>query len=493
MLKVWIVKNVVGAIDRQLGELNNYDFAYNQAIQIGQEVSLTMPYSLESYTFQNGLHPIFQMNLPEGRLRESLERDFRKRTQNFDDLSLLEVVGCSQIGRLRFSNNTEVIDTIPLQSVHELVAYDGTEDLLRDLLERFAGYSGVSGVQPKVLIKDADAGKPSEDKERVTVKGATHIVKGWDEKEYPHLAANEFFCMKVAQRAGLEVPLVTLSENNRFLIVERFDLTEHGQYLGFEDFCSLNGFGTHEKYDSSYEKLTKRIGEFVSPENRGQALETFFRSFAVSCVVRNGDAHLKNYGVLYEATDKPVRLAPAFDIVTTTPYIKNDAPALTLDGSKRFPNAKKLVAFAKLHCNLQPEKSIAILEEIAEAAIKTMGELQQHIKDHSSFKDVGVAMIKAWEEGINMSSKLEVNGLATGSTKTNPVQMRDVISEGFHSGKVFTVVGGVATQKVGRDPDKIVRHDMSKLSRNVVAGEVVDINYVGGVGVVGSRTKEIER
>lgn len=395
MLKVWVEQNSVGAIAHNLREPNNYDFAYNHAIHVGQDVSLTMPHALESYAFQHELHPVFQMNLPEGRLRESLERDFCKRTQNFDDLKLLEVVGRSQIGRLRFSNDVPDIESIPLQSVTELIAYDGTEDLLRDLLDRFAGYSGVSGEQPKVLIKDADVAKPSVAQDRVTIKGATHIVKWWDERDYPDLAANEFFCMQVAKRAGLTVPHVALSENNRFLIVERFDLSTRGAYLGFEDFCVLNAFNAHEKYEGSYEKLSKRIAQFVSPECVGQSLEAFFRSLAVSCAVKNGDAHLKNFGVLYEASNKRVTLAPAYDIVTTAPY-QDYAMALTLGGSKRFPDTKKLLAFAKLYCNLQPERASQILEEVADAVAATTQDLRLHIKDFPSFKSVGEGMIAAW-------------------------------------------------------------------------------------------------
>ncbi len=407
MLNVWVSKKVVGSVDRHPAEQGDYVFAYHTTFQPGQDVSLTMPYSLESYSYKNGLHPVFQMNLPEGRLRESIERGFRKRVHGFDQLALLEVVGRSQIGRLRFSNDPNVIDQVPLQSVQELIAYDGTEDLLRDLLERFSGVSGVSGVQPKVLIKNQDEPELSADKARITVKGATHIVKGWDANEFPHLAANEFFCMHVARRAGLEVPALSLSENNRFLVVERFDLGADGQYLGFEDFCSLNGVGTEEKYDSSYERLAKRISDFVSPEHRGEALEEFFRSLAVSCALRNGDAHLKNFGVLYEDANKPVRFAPAYDIVTTTPYIKGDSLALTLDGSKSFPKAKKLVNFAKLQCNLQPAKTAAILEEVAEAIVKTMTDLRQHIKDHPGFEKVGVAMIREWNGGLNATCRLE--------------------------------------------------------------------------------------
>lgn len=63
----------------------------------------------------------------------------------------------------------------------------------------------------------------------------------------------------------------------------------------------------------------------------------------------------------------------------------------------------------------------------------------------------------------------------------------DVVRVGDYNGKVINIVDGVATQKVGRDPDRVVRHDMSNLSRNVAIGDVVDINYRGGVGVVGGR------
>lgn len=405
MLNVWVSKNGVGALDRHPQEEGDYVFAYRPAPLAGQEVSLTMPYSLESYSYKNGLHPVFQMNLPEGRLRDAIERMLRKRASNYDQLSLLEAVGRSQIGRLRFSNDPNVIDQVPLQSVSELIAYAGTEDLLRDLLDRFSGVSGVSGVQPKVLIKDQDYTKPSNDGTRVTVQGATHIVKAWDANEFPHLAANEFFCMSAARRVGLSVPEMTLSDNNQFLVVERFDLAANGEYLGFEDFCSLNGIGTDGKYEGSYEKLAKRIQEFVSPEHRANALETFFRSLALTCAVKNGDAHLKNFGVLYEAADQPVSLAPAYDIVTTTPYIKGDTLALLLEGSKRFPRGKTLLNFAKLHCNIQPATARGILEEVSEAVVKTMDDVHQHIKDHSDFKEMGEAMLREWNEGLNLSCR----------------------------------------------------------------------------------------
>ena len=211
--------------------------------------------------------------------------------------------------------------------------------------------------------------------------------------------------MMAARRSGLVVPQISLSANNQFLVVERFDLTEEGQYLGFEDFCSLNGIGTAGKYDGSYEKLAKRVRQFVSAEHHNSAMEAYFCSLALSCTVRNGDAHLKNFGVIYSASNQPVRFAPAYDIVSTTPYIKGDSLALTLDGSKRFPTAKRLVTFARMHCNIPAARAALILEEVADSVAETMSDLRRHGNDFREFKPVGEAMLEEWNEGLNAISR----------------------------------------------------------------------------------------
>ena len=47
------------------------------------------------------------MNLPEGVLRERLRLAFAKATGTFDDFDLLEIVGRSQVGRIRYSGEQE--------------------------------------------------------------------------------------------------------------------------------------------------------------------------------------------------------------------------------------------------------------------------------------------------------------------------------------------------------------------------------------------------
>ena len=106
-------------------------------------------------------------------------------------------MGSSQIGRLRYSQRDELDVAVPRQDLNEILTYQGAADLFAHLLERFATYSGVSGIQPKVLVRDAQA------PDRLTHRGATHIVKTFDPADYPELAANELICTSGAAAAGI--------------------------------------------------------------------------------------------------------------------------------------------------------------------------------------------------------------------------------------------------------------------------------------------------
>lgn len=401
MMRVWVNRSaraggdhvVAGAIDRATEK--RFVFTYDLKCESHYAVSLTMPVETESYVYDE-LHPVFQMNLPEGDLRRTIMLRFSKAIPGFDDLDMLKLIGSSQIGHLRYSNEPVKTD-VPPQSIKDILHAKDAEGLLQYLMDRYSEVSGVSGVQPKVLVRD-DSERAAQG--RVTASDATHIVKTFDPKEFPELATNEFLCMQVAKRAGLRIPTLQLSDNGRFLVIDRFDRKDDGGYLGFEDFCSLNGIGTARKYDSSYEQLAKRIVEYVDTDHKKQAMEAFFTSFVVSCAVQNGDAHLKNFGVLYEDTDAAVSFAPTYDIVSTTLYIPNDTLALTLGGSKRFPNAKKLHDFGRVHCGLSNDQTSQIIERVADAMSATRVEVNQYMDDRPEFKEVGERLLASWDAGL---------------------------------------------------------------------------------------------
>jgi serine/threonine-protein kinase HipA len=362
-VSVFASERLAGILDRGTKGEDTILFTYRPNCPPEAAVSITMDVRPDQFDSMGGLLPIFEMNLPEGILKDRIRNDFAKAIPQFDDLDLLGIVGESQIGRLRYTHRQALDLEIPEQSIEEILSYTGTEDLFEDLMLRFARHSGISGVQPKVLVRDE---VPAMD--RLTHQGATHIVKTFDAREYPQLAANEYLCSQGASAARLPTPALHISDNRQMLAIDRFDRDEAGRYIGIEDFCVLTGRRSHGRYDGSYESVAKRIGQFVSSEHRNMARAEFFLMLAYACAIGNGDAHLKNFSVLYEQPTGPVRLAPAYDLVSTCVYNPRDTLALTLNGTKQFPERRSLMKFARTALNLTPRTAEELLEQAGEGA-----------------------------------------------------------------------------------------------------------------------------
>jgi len=239
--------------------------SFSYSLNAPEALSLTMPLRVESYSYPQGLHPLFQMNLPEGYLRQAIER-YAAKNFGSDDLSYLSLLGKHQIGRLRYSlaDTPLAPESAQAPALRDLLGSNDS-DLFHQLFERYAVYSGVAGVQPKVLM-DAhqDPVPPITDKATLPLK--KYIVKSWG-AEFPELACNEFFCLTLARNAGLSTPNFYLSDNGKLLICERFDIDTNEEPLGFEDFCVLQGKTTQQKYESSIEACAGTVIQFVSPEH----------------------------------------------------------------------------------------------------------------------------------------------------------------------------------------------------------------------------------
>jgi serine/threonine-protein kinase HipA len=398
MIKVWTDGAEAGLLDRSNDRGST--FVYLPETVDMRAVSVTMPVRLASWNVRFGLAPIFEMNLPEGVLRERLRLAFAKATGTFDDLDLLSIVGRSQVGRIRYTGPREKLEEeVPFQSVDELLERRRGGDLFRYLIERFASFSGISGVQPKVLIRDEAAFVADKKDARLSqsYRGATHIVKFWEPNEYPQLAANEFFCLRVAEKCGLDVPRYRLAEDASVLVIDRFDLRTDGSFRGFEDFCVLNARRTDQKYSGSYEtSILKRFEQFANSAHVYADLEKLFSLIALNCALRNGDAHLKNFGVVYDDVIGEARLAPVYDLVTTSVYLPKDKLALTLNGTTGWPTAKELQRLGETRGGLSPSQVRRIFEQIADAMESTSAEIREYIKDNTAFGEIGERMLQEW-------------------------------------------------------------------------------------------------
>jgi serine/threonine-protein kinase HipA len=353
--------------------LRESQFVFNYDTQNrGCEIALGMPLRAASYT-SNQPHPIFAMNLPEGNLRHKIKERYGKQFAKLDDMAMLSIVGYDQIGRLTL-NDTNVQVSRPQRHIGltELLKAQASDDLFDYLLDNYLT-SGISGVQPKVLIPDADIGLVAA--AHTTARLSDLIVKA-SSSAHPNLTQNEFLCMDAAKRAGIDVPEFHLSDDGSLFVLRRFDRNDSGERLGFEDMSVLAGqtyddYG-HYKYGGSYEAIVAIIEAYCG-SNAAKSKQQFFEYFAASCMMRNGDAHMKNFGLLYESPnshDGP-KLSPMYDVVTTSVYdlvsertgrVTQDRElALKLNKSKEYPNRRELIAFGH-RCNvLKPER---VLERI---------------------------------------------------------------------------------------------------------------------------------
>ena len=197
------------------------------------------------------------------------------------------------------------------------------------------------------------------------------------------------------------------------LVLDRFDLLVHGdgrvERLGFEDIAALAGLRVRDilsdrKYQGSYQRVAELLRQL---QLHSSNLHRFFAQVAFSVMVRNGDAHLKNFGLLYRST-ADVWLAPMFDVVTTSIYKYTQYPggpeledrtlALKLfagkNHTKAYPTTEELVDFGRRVCGVsQPG---AVLVQIADAMRKTIREAKG---DSRIPPTLLVQIAPVWNEG----------------------------------------------------------------------------------------------
>ena len=385
----------------QLIRSSVYEFRYSQPHAEQAAVALLMP-AAKQLTWQDGdLFPPMDQNLPEGDLFMKIRELFPK--QGMTPMHMLALVGRNGIGRLGYSLPDQAVTPMPRTiSKNELLKTAYTADVFNELVAAYLSTgAGIAGMQPKIMVPD-----------RPTVPIPSLIVKAAS-AAYPGLAANEFLCLTAAKEAGIDTPIFALSDDGQMLVLDRFDLVESddGKYerLGFEDIAALAGLRVRDilsnrKYQGSYQRIAELMRQL---QLHSDNLQRFFEQVAFSVMVRNGDAHLKNFGLLYRSADN-IWLAPMFDVVTTSiytytqyaggPELQDRTLALKLFAGKNqtraYPSKKELEDFGQRVCGItQPART---LERIAQAMHDTM---KKTAGDERVPEFLRTKMAGAWEWG----------------------------------------------------------------------------------------------
>jgi len=378
MLDVWVNDKKVG---RLFYEDHEYSFQYQNIGLLDPQrdlVSLTMPVRIKQYDTQV-LMPPFQIALPEGALLENLRVRFGKVMNISNDFVLLKLVGNHTIGRVRFTDENRTLETGSQfdYSLSDLLTYPETETLFRELIDQLAPRSGVSGVQPKVLWNEYD--------KKMALLTGHYILKSAG-REYPGLAVNEYFCLKAAQACGLATPRFHLADSGEMLVVERFDIDKDSHQLAFEEVCALLHLPNYGKYTGSYEDIADIIQK-VPCEPLAGAMRDFFKSVILSMMIKNGDAHLKNFGILYDDTTRKW-FAPIYDLVTTIVYIRKDVPALTIAGKKQWPDLEALKRFGLHACGLRRKAVKQCIDEVKAGVQKIIPQLKQFGAKYKVYREL---------------------------------------------------------------------------------------------------------
>lgn len=388
----------------------------------------------ESYIWDDVLHPVFQMNLPEGYLLQVLQEQFGPHI-GASPMALLSVIGRNMIGRIQVAPPGASLDE-PAKPVDVagLLQGDNSEEVFAELVRQHAT-SGVSGVVPKFLDTDAekvDIGRHT----KATLFTHRHIIKG-SSRLLPFVSLNEHLCMQVTRRV-MPAATTEVSRDGQALIVHRFDVDENGARLwGMEDFCVLLGLRPAAKYETTWERIAKAVRDHVPVANRAEVFRQMATLLLLTYALRNADCHAKNVALRYTRHDD-VHLAPAYDMITTAAYpdYARHPPGISFMGKKTWDPGKHLQTFITATFGLPAREQSDIVDRIGEAMAEVGPQVRAAMAGHPGFVEIGKRMLLAWQEGlaglrdkrIYAMGPAELGETFTGFSNPKPVkQERQVI------------------------------------------------------------------
>ncbi|WP_195909641.1 type II toxin-antitoxin system HipA family toxin [Rhizobium tubonense] len=298
------------------------------------------------------LPPFFQNMLPEGALRELVEKEFGAGA--FDNFDVLARLGEDLPGALIARQEAGIEQAVLRQD--KVVA-----------LERASSPPirfSLAGVQLKFSVTNRGS---------LTIpaqKGDGHLILKTPSPQHALLPEVEWTALKLAEALDIRVAKAELvsSENiegipeqylvgdKRSLVVERFDRGPEGGRIQVEDFAQIVGAVGDQKYTKANETTIMNIVQRFCRDSRGELLESV-RRIVVNLMLGNGDAHLKNWSFIYPIGGD-VSLTPAYDIVPT--FLYGDANMALEFGGTKDPNLINLHKFERAAAALRIEPRVLI-------------------------------------------------------------------------------------------------------------------------------------
>ena len=292
----------------------------------------------EPWARSQRLHPVLSNLLPEGALREFIAQLLKVSSEN--EFSILSFLGRDLPGALVAEpmEPDEVPGTVlRINGGAQATKFDQALIARSARDNRFS----LAGVQMKFSMKEKEGRYNLSLGDQL----GDWIIKT-PSTQHQDVPLNEFTAMTLASLVGIDIPEIKLVEMSHLdnlppinlpdetlaFAIKRFDRRDNLR-VHMEDFAQVLVKYPHEKYNSaSYEQIGKILFEFSG--NGLADTQQFARRLLVNILLANGDAHLKNWSLLYADQITP-RLSPAYDILATHVYIQGEKQfALNLGKTK---------------------------------------------------------------------------------------------------------------------------------------------------------------
>jgi serine/threonine-protein kinase HipA len=380
MLPVYFEDRLVGEI-REAGA--GLSFAYDSAWRAGPDnfaISLTMPFRSTEYAADIAT-PWFANLLPEDRILEQTAR-LLGRSQG-DVYGLLEEIGAEAAGALSIGR-AEPLDQAAYRALSDAELADIIDRLpARPLL---AGDDEVTmslaGAQTKLAVAVFDG------KIALPLHGAasTHILKPASDRLYATVE-NEFFCMRLAAGAGLDVAAAEarMTNGRSYLLVERYDRKPLAPgrvtRLHQEDFCQALGLYPTQKYQARRGPGLADLFRVIDAHARRAARDrlALLDLIILACCIGDTDRHGKNYSLLLSSG--AVRLAPAYDLISALAYegiTRNLAMTIADKNRAEYLERRHWERFA-VAVGLSPAATVRRVEALASELAELAGPLRDQL------------------------------------------------------------------------------------------------------------------
>ena len=297
-------------------------------------ISISLPVTKQTFDV-NSTRNFFEGLLPEGFMRRSVAEWMR--TDENDYLSILAGLGSECLGSIKVID-CEVPKLMPRyiklskEEVRSL-AREGATESVQLVTKAHLSLTGASGKVGLYYDQENDDWYLP-----VGEAPSTHIVKQ-SHIRLKKIVANEQLCLLTAKKLGIEIPesfivnLGSANDEDILFATKRYDRkvgVENKKIDGLnvpyrlhqEDFGQALGIPARLKYEKNNDGYLKMLFDVIrkySAEPINDQLK-LWDICTFNYLVGNTDNHIKNLSLVYSEDLKTVRLAPAYDIISTMIY-----------------------------------------------------------------------------------------------------------------------------------------------------------------------------